>query len=336
MPASTASSTSTSILEKTLEKAPVSQRAVVIGGSGQIGGWLLRTLAERGHTAVGTFATVSYPGLVRLDAADLNASAAWVKAESPDVVFYPAGFTWVDGCERDPARAYGANLDQPLNLARAAAEVGARFVYFSTDYVFDGKNGPYSEDSPTNPLSVYGKAKRDAELALARELGDGQLIVRTSWVFGPERQGKNFAYQLVRSLIAGKAVVCPSDQISSPSYGPDVARTVVLLAEEGMTGLVHVACPEVVDRVRFARAIAVAFGFDPGLISGKPTSELGQGAPRPLNGGLLTVRLDAWKNGLTRSLDSALLDFRKTLLHPDLRNWIQPLAGIPPIGTETK
>ena len=82
-----------------------------------------------------------------------------------------------------------------------------RFVYFSTDYVFDGRDGPYAEDAPTSALSVYGQAKRDAELALASELGSKQLTVRTSWVFGPERQGKNFAYQLLRNLAAGKPTV---------------------------------------------------------------------------------------------------------------------------------
>src|ERR1019366_2753823 len=123
----------------------------------------------------------------------------------------PAGFTWVDGCERDPAKARAANLEQPLGLARVAAEGGGRFVYFSTDYVFDGQNGPYAEDAPTNPLSVYGRVKRDAERALTDALGDAVLTVRTSWVFGPERQGKNFAYQLARTLAAGKPLVCPSD-----------------------------------------------------------------------------------------------------------------------------
>src|SRR5580704_2992659 len=96
-------------------------RAVVIGGSGQIGGWLLRWLAERGHCAVGTYATVPFPGLVPVDAADLVGAAAWLRGQQPDVVFYPAGFTWVDGCERDPARARAANLEQPLNLACVAA-----------------------------------------------------------------------------------------------------------------------------------------------------------------------------------------------------------------------
>ncbi len=134
-------------------------RAVVIGGSGQLGCWLLWTLARRGHSATGTYASVQFPGLVRLDAGELQTAAEWITEQAADVVFYPAGFTWVDGCERDRPRAYAANLDQPLNLARAAARAGARFVYFSTDYVFDGAAGPYAEDSAPNPLSVYGQAK---------------------------------------------------------------------------------------------------------------------------------------------------------------------------------
>ncbi len=304
-------------------------RAVVIGGSGQIGGWLLRTLQERGHQATGTYASVSYPGLVPLDAGLMPEAAEWLAGQAPDVVFYPAGFTWVDGCERDPARAYAANLEQPLHVAWAAARAGARFVYFSTDYVFDGRDGPYAEDAPTSALSVYGQAKRDAELALASELGNKQLTVRTSWVFGPERQGKNFAYQLLRNLAAGKPTVTPSDQVSNPSYGPDVARAVVLLVEEGASGLIHVVGPEVIDRFRFALAIASSFGHDGRLIEAKPTSELGQGAPRPLRGGLLTGRLDAAHPGLMRPLAAALADFRQKLADPALRDLLQPVPGFP-------
>ena len=179
-------------------KAATRLRAIVVGGSGQIGGWLLRHLTARGHHGIGTYASRAFPGLIQLDAADADAAADLIRKEKPDVVFYPAGFTWVDGCERDKAKAYSANLEQPLNVAKTAADVGARFVYFSTDYVFDGVHGPYSEDSPTNPLSIYGQAKHDAEASLANALGDRLLTVRTCWVYGPERQGKNFSYQLVR------------------------------------------------------------------------------------------------------------------------------------------
>ncbi len=147
-------------------------RALVVGGSGQIGGWLLRSLAESDHEAIGTYHTVPQEGLVPLDASRLDEASEWLRSARPDVVFYPAGFTWVDGCERDPARARDANLDQPLNLARITSEFGSRFVYFSTDYVFDGEVGPYDEHSPANPLSAYGRAKRDAERALADELGE--------------------------------------------------------------------------------------------------------------------------------------------------------------------
>ena len=299
-------------------------RAIVIGGSGQIGGWLLRVLAERGHDALGTYATVPTPDLVPLDAADLDGAAAWVRAQQPDVVFYPAGFTWVDGCERDPAKARVANLEQPLNLARAAADRGARFVYFSSDYVFGVRGGPYRETDPSDALSEYGKAKLEAEHALADELGDAQITARTCWVYGPERQGKNFAYQLVRSLRAGKAPPCPSDQVSSPSYGPDVARAAVLLAEGGQSGLIHVAGPEVIDRVSFARAIASTFGLDPSPIVGTPTAELGQGAPRPLDSGLLTPILDAVLPGVMRPLAEALADFRARVEADE--GWASPLA----------
>ena len=299
--------------------------AVVIGGSGQIGGWLLRSLAKRGHEAVGTYCTVAYPGLVHVDGADLEGSAAWLRARRPEVVFFPAGFTWVDGCERDPAKARGANLAQPLNLARVAAEVGSKFVYYSTDYVFDGMDGPYDETSPTNPLSVYGLAKLDAEIALADILGDSLLIARTSWVFGPERQGKNFAYQLVKTLRSGKRLTVPSDQISSPSYGPDVAEASVRLIEAGRSGVYHVAGPEVLSRPAFARVIAEMFGLDPNPIKSRTTAELGQGAPRPLNGGLRAPRLAAELPGVMRTLRDALSDFRDAISSGD--GWADPQEG---------
>lgn len=299
-------------------------KAVVIGGSGQIGGWLLRSLAARGHEGVGTYCTVPYPGLEKVDGADERASAAWLRAQKPDAVFFPAGFTWVDGCERDRGKARGANLDQPLNLAKVASDIGAKFVYYSTDYVFDGVNGPYDEEAGTNALSVYGQAKLDAEDALISLLGDDVLIARTSWVFGPERQGKNFAYQLVKTLKSGKGMTVPSDQISSPSYGPDVAEASVRLLEEGKSGIYHVVGPEVISRPVFAQAIAEAFGLDPREIDSKTTEELGQGAPRPLNGGLLASKLSAEMPGVMRPLADCLTDFRSRVESGE--GWANPLA----------
>lgn len=296
-------------------------RAVVIGGSGQIGGWLLHVLAERGHDAIGTYQRVAYPGLVPLDAASEDA-AGWLAAQRPDVVFYPAGYTYVDGCERDPARALAANRDQPLALARAARDRGARFVYFSTDYVFDGQAGPYDETGPSRPLSAYGRSKQEAESALARELAHAALVLRTSWVYGPERQGKNFAYQLVRALREGRSLTCPHDMLSSPSYGPDVARAAVALVERGNGGLLNVAGPEVMSRLDFARGLASGFGLDPSLIVSCATGDLPQGAPRPLTGGLRTERLEAWLPGVLRPLAPSVADFHARLEARE--GWLDP------------
>ena len=301
-------------------------KAVVIGGSGQIGGWLLRHLAERGHQAVGTYATVPTPGLFPLDTAEPGAGA-WVQNQRPDVIFYPAGFTWVDGCERDPAKARAANLDQPLNIARAGAEIGARFVYFSTDYLFDGKHGPYTEDATPHPLSEYGRAKLEAEERLADELDDQALIARTCWVYGPERQGKNFAYQALRALKAGKPLVCPSDQEANPSYGPDVALAAVVCAEASWGGVVHLAGPDYMDRASFARQIAAAFGLDGSGIKGEPTAEPTPGviAGRPLAGGLKSDRLGHYLPGVMRGPREALADFHRRISSGEAP-WANPLG----------
>lgn len=298
-------------------------KAIVIGGSGQIGGWLLRHLADRGHEGIGTFASVPYPGLQKLSASDREFAAGWLREHSPEVVFYPAGLTWVDGCERDPDLARASNLEEPLHLARVAADLGARFVYFSTDYVFPGGRGkPDAEDSPAEPLNVYGRAKLDAERAIAEALGDQALIARTSWVYGPERQGKNFAYQVVKRLVGGEPVMVPSDQRSSPSYGPDVALATIRLVEDGHSGLFHVAGPEVMSRPEFAKGIAEGFGLDTGAIGSKPTSELGQGAPRPLDGGLATPKLDTALPGVMRSLAESVADFARRLTSGE--GWSDP------------
>ena len=228
-------------------------RAIVIGGSGQIGSWLLRVLHERGHHAIGTYATVAYPGLVHLDAADLATSAAWLRAQKPDVVFYPAGFTWVDGCERDPAKARSANLEQPLNLARVAAESGARFVYFSTDYVFDGAAGPYTEESPVNPSpSMAGPNTRPSW----RWPTPWAICISTPGPPGssaPNARGRTSPISSPRPFRAAKVWSARPTRSPTRATAPDVARAVVGLVEAGQSGLIHVAGPEVMDRVQFAQ-----------------------------------------------------------------------------------
>ena len=291
-------------------------KAAVIGASGQIGGWLVHFLQGKNIEAIGTYAGVSYPGLHRLDAADHQAARDWILQHRPSLIFYPAGWTWVDGCEKDPARAEAANVADPLNIALAGKEIGATFVYYSTDYVFDGTSGPNTETDATKPLSVYGKVKLEAERRLADQLGERCLCLRTAWVQGPERQGKNFAYQVWKNLSQGKSMICPSDQVSNPTYGPDLARVSVEMALDGRSGLWNVAGPDLLARDDLGRKIATAFQLDPALIVGKTTAELAQPAARPLKGGLDSARLRQHYPKAMRSLNHWLADFQAMCQEP--------------------
>src|SRR5262249_35751432 len=140
---------------------------------------------------------------------------------------------------------------------------------------------------------------------------------------GPERQGKNFAYQLARALSEGRKLPCPSDQWANPSYGPDVARAVVGLVEADCSGLIHVSGPEFLVRSEFARRLAEAFGLDSGLIEAKPSAEIGSGAPRPLRGGLQIPRLNGILPGVMRPLDQTLPDFLAQ--QETLKGWVKPI-----------
>jgi dTDP-4-dehydrorhamnose reductase len=265
-------------------------KVLVVGASGQIGGHLLRALCAGGHDVTGTYHSQPQPGLIKLDLNDEAALCAASRRLRPDVVILSAGWTWVDGNEDDPAASQRLNCDHPLALARSCAEVGARFVTYSTDYVFDGKQGAYREQASTGPLNVYGQSKRDLELGLAG-LGGEHLVLRTSTVYGPEAQGKNFVYQLVRRVRAGQPFRVPTDQVACPSYAPDVAAATLALIGSGAGGVWHVTGPDALDRGAFARLVCAEWNLDPDAIEYLPTQELGQTVRRPLLADLDTSKL---------------------------------------------
>jgi len=287
-------------------------RALVIGASGQVGASLLTSLRARGHEARGTYGHHATPGLEPLDLADHAAVARAVAAARPDWVFCPAGLSHVDYCEDHVDEAMAANRDGPAAAARAAEVAGAGFVFYSSDYVFDGVAGPFGEDDTPRPRNVYGRSKHEGERAV-QEACRRAVVIRTSVVYGPERQEKNSVYQLIRACREGKGFRLAVDQRASPSYNADVAAASVELCERGLAGLWHVAGPEVLDRYAFALLISKEFGLDASRLTAVTTAALGQKAVRPLDGGLKVAKAQAQLTTRLRSPAEGLHAMREAI-----------------------
>ncbi len=287
-------------------------RALVIGASGQVGAALLRVLRARGHEAVGTWAQHAFPGLVPLDFTDAGAAERVIAETRPDWVICPAALSHVDYCEEHAEEAYAANLHAPLAAAKAAARAGAGFVYYSSDYVFDGVGGPYTEEAPPRPLGVYGRSKWEGEQAVLATL-ERALVIRTSVVYGPERQEKNFAYQLIRTCRGRQPFRPAVDQRASPSYNEDVASATVECCERELRGTWHLAGADTLDRMAFARLVCRVFDLDGSNLTPAVTAELKQKAPRPLDGGLRIDKAQAQLRTLLRGAEAGLRAMREAL-----------------------
>ena len=285
-------------------------RLLVIGASGQVGQALMRVIPRLAPDAAvtGTYRTRPVPGLVPLDAADPAAVARTIAAARPDVILLSAAQADVEWCETHEPEAREANL-VPLKAVLASH---VPVIGFSSDYVFDGRAGPYAEDAARAPLSAYGRIKCAVE---DETLAAGGAIVRTTGVFGIElAPGKNFVLRLIASLRERRAVRVPSDQISTPTFADDLAAAAYRIAAPFGPGVWHAGGPEMCSRVELARAVADAFDLDASLVQPVTTRDLGQKAARPLVGGLRNLRYRAtFGEGPVRPVREALEDMRAAL-----------------------
>jgi dTDP-4-dehydrorhamnose reductase len=260
---------------------------LLIGADGLVGRHLSAALPA-GDT-VGTYRRDPPSDGLALDITNTDALRAAVAGVRPRVIFLAAADAYVERCEREPATTRRVNVEAPQRLAECIAGTDALLVVFSSEYVFDGTAGAYSENDGRGPINEYGRQKVALEdIALATGHG---LVCRTSAVFGDDPKRKNFVYQLVDRLRRGETFDVPSDQLATPTHAPSLARAVVSLAARGRTGVYHVAGPEVMRRDEFARLVAAAFRLDPSLLRPRLTRDLGLAAARPERAGLRTEKL---------------------------------------------
>ncbi len=196
----------------------------------------------------------------------------------PQVVVNVAAYTDVDGCETNREPAYAVNGDGVGHLAGVSADIGAKLVQISTDYVFDGgKGSPYLEDDPTGPLSVYGESKLLGENNA--RLNPDHLIIRTQWLYG--LHGKNFVETMLRLAAERTELSVVDDQIGSPTWTVDLAKSIGALIDHRCRGTYHAANAGFCSWNEFARAIFTEAGM-PVTVHPMTTKELNRPAPRPL------------------------------------------------------
>lgn len=207
-------------------------KIVILGAGGRLGAALMREWTEKG----------SLRGFnhTQLDLGEPNELKTRLEELEFDALLNAAALTNVDYCEDHREEAMQLNAAAPALLAQLCREKGARFLHVSTDYVFDGeKRAPYTEEDAARPISVYGESKREGERRVLAKNSDS-LIIRVSWVFGPDRP--SFIDAMLKKARTEKEISAVSDKFSTPSYTRDLAALIhPLLASKGPSGLMHLA-----------------------------------------------------------------------------------------------
>ena len=203
-------------------------RIVITGAQGQLGTDLQQAL--RGHR-------LTLLDLPTFDLTHPGCGRAIVDA-SPEVVIHAGAYTDVDGAERNPALAMAVNAEGTERVAHAASQIGARLIYISTDYVFDGRGvSPYVETDPANPISAYGESKLAGEQR-ALACCENTLVIRTAWLYG--LQGKNFVKTILQLATERPCLQVVTDQRGCPTFSEDLAGMIGRLAAHPVRGILHV------------------------------------------------------------------------------------------------
>lgn len=286
-------------------------KAVVIGASGLVGCHLMRVGRQRGWHAVGTYHKFAQPGLIPLQLINAYGVRSLLAESRPNLVFLPAFRSSVDYCEQNPDETYHINVAGSLNVVTVAAEIGAKLIFYSSDYIFDGTAGPYRETDKPNPICIYGQQKLEVEQAISQLMQD-YLILRITVVYGWENQKKNFVYRVLETLEGKQLLKVPHDQVGSPTLVDDIAEASCRLVEAGAVGVFHIAGPDRMSRYQLGVEAARAFGLPAEYIIPVTTAELGQAAPRPLEAGMVCDRLVNTLNWNLHGVLDGLAHFKQT------------------------
>ena len=284
-------------------------RIVVLGAGGRLGAALARDYAAQ-HEVLAW-------GRQQADLADPDRVADAVRKAKPDVVINSAAMTNVDECEKERAKSELVNATAPGIIAKAATDVGARFIHISTDYVFSGdKKTPYAEEDEPAPVSWYGETKLAGERAVTGA-DSRHAAVRVSWVFGPDRD--SFVDKALQTAMRGETVRAVADKWSSPSYTADIGSALRALMNSAAPGGVYHVCNAGVCTWLDWAAEAVAVAESAGILHpGHKVEALcladisAMVARRPVHSSMSCRRIEALLGRPMRPWQNAVADYVRT------------------------
>jgi len=264
-------------------------KILVTGSNGLLGQKLLKLLTDRGETVIATAPTSNRVNYLDkefdfhvLDITDEDQVNQVLERVQPDVVINTAAMTNVDQCETDQELCRKLNVDSVSYLSKACGKLGAFLIHLSTDFIFDGNDGPYAEEDQPNPISFYGQSKLDAE-EIVRSSEADWAIVRTVLVYGitPGMSRSNIILWVKGSLESGKKLNIVDDQWRTPTLAEDLAMGCYLIAQKKAQGIYNISGSEMLTPFDMAMLTCDHFGLDKSLISKVDGSTFSQPAKRP-------------------------------------------------------
>jgi len=231
----------------------------------------------------------------------------------PDYILNLAAYTNVDLSEVDREKTWKANVKAVEYLAEAARTIDAHIIHISTDYIFDGKNGPYNEDDIPNPLGYYGRTKLASENVL-KISGVLSTILRTNVLYGVAiNHNSDFVNWVIKTLKNNEQIRIVTDQINNPTFTDDMVQAISKVIEFRKTGVYNIGGQEFISRYEFTQIISDFFNLDKSLINPIKTEELNQKARRPLKSGLITLKAESELGYKPHTIHEALSIIKKEL-----------------------
>jgi dTDP-4-dehydrorhamnose reductase len=294
----------------------MSARILVTGASGLLGSRIVELGADLGHEVYSSYNdhVLKQANSLKIDLQNNKQVKDALNSVKPNCVVHCAALSDVDKCEKNNDQAWRINVEGTRRIIKASEKIGASLIYVSTDYVFQGDRGSYTEEDTTNPINYYGYTKLQAELLVKKMEGDW-VVARPSVIYGsvPAAGKINFALWLINKLQKKEPVNIITDQWVSPTLNTNLAQMILEIIERRLTGVYHLAGATRINRYDFALRVAKEFDLDETIITPVFSKDMNWAAKRPMDSSLDVKKASKTLNAKPMMIQEALSQLRKEI-----------------------